>query len=199
LYSPCICCPVNLCYLCSNTGPFVQKLLNNAQENFINVGFLRLFRAARLIKLLRQGYTIRILLWTFVQSFKVNVEHSNWCFVVMCVISIRQQTFFFWINLWLNDTTYRLCHKLFRFKYPVFQDEICYVAIIVLTLQCVSYWDKHFNKPGFWFIGMKLPHQHCSGFKSSGMLSKQLHIAALILTITKVVFQWIAFLLLCIL
>ena len=41
-----------------------------AQKNFINVGFLRLFRAARLIKLLRQGYTIRILLWTFVQSFK---------------------------------------------------------------------------------------------------------------------------------
>ena len=34
------------------------------------VKFLRLFRAARLIKLLRQGYTIRILLWTFVQSFK---------------------------------------------------------------------------------------------------------------------------------
>lgn len=31
---------------------------------------MRLFRAARLIKLLRQGYTIRILLWTFVQSFK---------------------------------------------------------------------------------------------------------------------------------
>ncbi len=41
-----------------------------AQKNFINVGFLRLFRAARLVKLLRQGYTIRILLWTFVQSFK---------------------------------------------------------------------------------------------------------------------------------
>lgn len=30
----------------------------------------RLFRAARLIKLLRRGYTIRILLWTFLQSFK---------------------------------------------------------------------------------------------------------------------------------
>ncbi|XP_037707101.1 voltage-dependent N-type calcium channel subunit alpha-1B [Choloepus didactylus] len=39
-------------------------------HNFINLSFLRLFRAARLIKLLRQGYTIRILLWTFVQSFK---------------------------------------------------------------------------------------------------------------------------------
>ena len=34
------------------------------------MGFLRLFRAARLVKLLRQGYTIRILLWTFVQSLK---------------------------------------------------------------------------------------------------------------------------------
>uniref|UniRef100_A0A8C9BQ65 Voltage-dependent N-type calcium channel subunit alpha n=1 Tax=Phocoena sinus TaxID=42100 RepID=A0A8C9BQ65_PHOSS len=40
------------------------------KNNFINLSFLRLFRAARLIKLLRQGYTIRILLWTFVQSFK---------------------------------------------------------------------------------------------------------------------------------
>ncbi|KAL2297975.1 hypothetical protein Nmel_016934 [Mimus melanotis] len=40
------------------------------KDNFINLSFLRLFRAARLIKLLRQGYTIRILLWTFVQSFK---------------------------------------------------------------------------------------------------------------------------------
>ncbi|XP_017780350.1 PREDICTED: voltage-dependent calcium channel type A subunit alpha-1 isoform X5 [Nicrophorus vespilloides] len=44
--------------------------VSKERENFINVGFLRLFRAARLIKLLRQGYTIRILLWTFVQSFK---------------------------------------------------------------------------------------------------------------------------------
>lgn len=40
------------------------------QANTLNLGFLRLFRAARLIKLLRQGNTIRILLWTFVQSFK---------------------------------------------------------------------------------------------------------------------------------
>uniref|UniRef100_A0A669C7T6 Voltage-dependent calcium channel type A subunit alpha-1 n=1 Tax=Oreochromis niloticus TaxID=8128 RepID=A0A669C7T6_ORENI len=38
--------------------------------NFSRLVFLKLFRAARLIKLLRQGYTIRILLWTFVQSFK---------------------------------------------------------------------------------------------------------------------------------
>ncbi|XP_064293173.1 voltage-dependent P/Q-type calcium channel subunit alpha-1A isoform X3 [Phalacrocorax carbo] len=49
-------------------GP--RSPLVSPQNNFINLSFLRLFRAARLIKLLRQGYTIRILLWTFVQSFK---------------------------------------------------------------------------------------------------------------------------------
>ncbi|XP_056009827.1 voltage-dependent calcium channel type A subunit alpha-1-like isoform X8 [Ostrea edulis] len=38
--------------------------------SIFNVGVFRLFRAARLIKLLRQGYTIRLLLWTFLQSFK---------------------------------------------------------------------------------------------------------------------------------
>jgi hypothetical protein len=47
------------------------------QDNFISLGFLRLFRAARLIKLLRQGYTIRILLWTFIQSFKVREREGG--------------------------------------------------------------------------------------------------------------------------
>ena len=37
----------------------------------VEVGFLRLFRAARLIKLLRRSVSIRILLYTFVQSIKV--------------------------------------------------------------------------------------------------------------------------------
>lgn len=56
--------------------------MDNAQpdQKFLNLGFLRLFRAARLVKLLRQGYTIRILLWTFMQSFKVG--HSTNCFFV---------------------------------------------------------------------------------------------------------------------
>ncbi|XKL62043.1 hypothetical protein PGB90_001876 [Kerria lacca] len=47
-----------------------KELDGHLFQNLPNLGFLRLFRAARLIKLLRQGYTIRILLWTFVQSFK---------------------------------------------------------------------------------------------------------------------------------
>ena len=38
----------------------------------VEVGFLRLFRAARLIKLLRRSVSIRILLYTFVQSIKVH-------------------------------------------------------------------------------------------------------------------------------
>ncbi|KAG7485905.1 voltage-dependent P Q-type calcium channel subunit alpha-1A [Solea senegalensis] len=51
-------------------GSITDILVTEIGNNFINLSFLRLFRAARLIKLLRQGETIRILLWTFVQSFK---------------------------------------------------------------------------------------------------------------------------------
>lgn len=53
-----------------------MKARVNPQDRMLNLSFLRLFRAARLIKLLRQGYTIRILLWTFVQSFKVG-DHDE--------------------------------------------------------------------------------------------------------------------------
>ncbi|KAJ0057625.1 hypothetical protein NL108_011110, partial [Boleophthalmus pectinirostris] len=51
-------------------GSITDILVTEIKSKMINLSFLRLFRAARLIKLLRQGYTIRILLWTFVQSFK---------------------------------------------------------------------------------------------------------------------------------
>ncbi|XP_041133885.1 voltage-dependent R-type calcium channel subunit alpha-1E isoform X1 [Polyodon spathula] len=52
-------------------GSITEIILADTQLlNTFNMSFLKLFRAARLIKLLRQGYTIRILLWTFVQSFK---------------------------------------------------------------------------------------------------------------------------------
>uniref|UniRef100_A0A8C2DIN4 Calcium channel, voltage-dependent, R type, alpha 1E subunit b n=1 Tax=Cyprinus carpio TaxID=7962 RepID=A0A8C2DIN4_CYPCA len=55
-----------------NIFDFITVLgsISEISVNTINMSFLKLFRAARLIKLLRQGYTIRILLWTFVQSFK---------------------------------------------------------------------------------------------------------------------------------
>ncbi|XP_028818264.1 voltage-dependent R-type calcium channel subunit alpha-1E isoform X4 [Denticeps clupeoides] len=48
----------------------ITEIVVDLQSVNVNMSFLKLFRAARLIKLLRQGYTIRILLWTFVQSFK---------------------------------------------------------------------------------------------------------------------------------
>lgn len=55
----------------SPSDPLISSQLVNTSS--FNMSFLKLFRAARLIKLLRQGYTIRILLWTFVQSFKVSL------------------------------------------------------------------------------------------------------------------------------
>ena len=42
----------------------------------VKIGFLKLFRAARLIKLLRRSVSVRILLYTFVQSFKVKFSHD---------------------------------------------------------------------------------------------------------------------------
>ncbi|KAK7579828.1 hypothetical protein V9T40_000457 [Parthenolecanium corni] len=60
-----------ICVIGSIVDAGLSFLMNKQEStNLPNLGFLRLFRAARLIKLLRQGYTIRILLWTFVQSFK---------------------------------------------------------------------------------------------------------------------------------
>lgn len=50
---------------------FVEtNTMETSQSKTSSVGFLRLFRAARLVKLMRRGATIRVLLWTFVQSFK---------------------------------------------------------------------------------------------------------------------------------
>ncbi len=56
-----------------NTFDFITVLgsIIDATQ-LVNVGFLRLFRAARLIKLLRRSVSIRILLFTFVQSIKVS-------------------------------------------------------------------------------------------------------------------------------
>uniref|UniRef100_A0A8C2IMI8 Voltage-dependent N-type calcium channel subunit alpha-1B n=1 Tax=Cyprinus carpio TaxID=7962 RepID=A0A8C2IMI8_CYPCA len=64
--------PLNYLKEAWNIFDFVTVLgsITDILDKRINLSFLRLFRAARLIKLLRQGYTIRILLWTFVQSFK---------------------------------------------------------------------------------------------------------------------------------
>ena len=51
----------------------------------VNVGFLRLFRAARLIKLLRRSVSIRILLFTFVQSIKVHIV----ILVLICDVGLQ--------------------------------------------------------------------------------------------------------------
>ncbi|KAK3088414.1 hypothetical protein FSP39_018877 [Pinctada imbricata] len=64
--------PWNVFDFVTVVGSIIDVLINEFQSSHLtlNVGVFRLFRAARLIKLLRQGYTIRLLLWTFLQSFK---------------------------------------------------------------------------------------------------------------------------------
>lgn len=79
--------------------PDLCPVLMLLQDNFINLSFLRLFRAARLIKLLRQGETIRILLWTFVQSFKVYFQ--------FCIITHTNETHQTWrLSTWSPMQSY---------------------------------------------------------------------------------------------
>ena len=55
----------------------------------LNLSFLRLFRAARLIKLLRQFESIRILLWSFAQvGFEIEA-----CSIAPSQNSISLKTF----------------------------------------------------------------------------------------------------------
>lgn len=64
---------------------FQDEESSNSKRD-IDPSFFRLFRAARLVKLLRQGYTIRILLWTFFQSFKVSICAST-CIALFSLLS----------------------------------------------------------------------------------------------------------------
>nr|XP_046241616.1 calcium channel, voltage-dependent, N type, alpha 1B subunit, a isoform X6 [Scatophagus argus] len=84
----------------------------NTTDRLLNLSFLRLFRAARLIKLLRQGYTIRILLWTFVQSFKALPYVCLLIAMLFFIYAIIGMQVFG--NIDLNDDTAINHHNNFR-------------------------------------------------------------------------------------
>ncbi|XP_061585641.1 LOW QUALITY PROTEIN: voltage-dependent N-type calcium channel subunit alpha-1B-like [Cololabis saira] len=84
----------------------------NTTNKLLNLSFLRLFRAARLIKLLRQGYTIRILLWTFVQSFKALPYVCLLIAMLFFIYAIIGMQVFG--NIELNDDTAITHHNNFR-------------------------------------------------------------------------------------
>ncbi|XP_016099824.1 voltage-dependent N-type calcium channel subunit alpha-1B-like, partial [Sinocyclocheilus grahami] len=82
------------------------------KDRLLNLSFLRLFRAARLVKLLRQGYTIRILLWTFVQSFKALPYVCLLIAMLFFIYAIIGMQVFG--NIELNDDTAINRHNNFR-------------------------------------------------------------------------------------
>lgn len=120
------------------------------------MSFLKLFRAARLIKLLRQGYTIRILLWTFVQSFKVRRVHAlssqklktnpecegkrptvNWCRLSYVVVSPAEGSVLYW-SLWLLSEMF-LWEETFAFRpnqlcVPSALQALPYVCLLIAML-----------------------------------------------------------------
>uniref|UniRef100_A0A673IKL4 Voltage-dependent N-type calcium channel subunit alpha n=1 Tax=Sinocyclocheilus rhinocerous TaxID=307959 RepID=A0A673IKL4_9TELE len=93
-------------------GSITDILVTEINDRLLNLSFLRLFRAARLVKLLRQGYTIRILLWTFVQSFKALPYVCLLIAMLFFIYAIIGMQVFG--NIELNDDTAINRHNNFR-------------------------------------------------------------------------------------
>ncbi|PAV69811.1 hypothetical protein WR25_26057 [Diploscapter pachys] len=93
-------------------GSITDALVTELGHNFLSFGFLRLFRAARLIRLLQQGYTIRILLWTFVQSFKALPYVCLLIGMLFFIYAIVGMQVFG--NIWLNAATEINRHNNFQ-------------------------------------------------------------------------------------
>ncbi|KAM9357850.1 LOW QUALITY PROTEIN: voltage-dependent R-type calcium channel subunit alpha-1E [Symphorus nematophorus] len=93
-------------------GSITEIVVDLQSVDKFNMSFLKLFRAARLIKLLRQGYTIRILLWTFVQSFKALPYVCLLIAMLFFIYAIIGMQVFG--NIKLNDKTHITQHNNFR-------------------------------------------------------------------------------------
>uniref|UniRef100_A0A915BGY2 Voltage-dependent calcium channel type A subunit alpha-1 n=2 Tax=Parascaris univalens TaxID=6257 RepID=A0A915BGY2_PARUN len=93
-------------------GSITDALVTEFGGHFVSLGFLRLFRAARLIRLLQQGYTIRILLWTFVQSFKALPYVCLLIGMLFFIYAIVGMQVFG--NIWLDNTTEINRHNNFQ-------------------------------------------------------------------------------------
>lgn len=93
-------------------GSITDALVTEFGGHFVSLGFLRLFRAARLIRLLQQGYTIRILLWTFVQSFKALPYVCLLIGMLFFIYAIVGMQVFG--NIWLDSTTEINRHNNFQ-------------------------------------------------------------------------------------
>ncbi|KAM8875060.1 voltage-dependent R-type calcium channel subunit alpha-1E isoform 4-T4 [Spinachia spinachia] len=93
-------------------GSITEIVVDLQFVDSINMSFLKLFRAARLIKLLRQGYTIRILLWTFVQSFKALPYVCLLIAMLFFIYAIIGMQVFG--NIKLNEETHITQHNNFK-------------------------------------------------------------------------------------
>ncbi|XP_065812078.1 voltage-dependent R-type calcium channel subunit alpha-1E [Labrus bergylta] len=93
-------------------GSITEIVVDLQFVDTFNMSFLKLFRAARLIKLLRQGYTIRILLWTFVQSFKALPYVCLLIAMLFFIYAIIGMQVFG--NIKLNDNTHITQHNNFK-------------------------------------------------------------------------------------
>ncbi|EJW83065.1 hypothetical protein WUBG_06024 [Wuchereria bancrofti] len=109
-------------------GSITDALVTEFGGHFVSLGFLRLFRAARLIRLLQQGYTIRILLWTFVQSFKALPYVClliGMLFSSMLLLECRCSTGEAWQDIMMACTAGKYCAKPNSFEINLAKGPTC--------------------------------------------------------------------------
>ena len=62
----------------------VKSKMSKKCEQVMSISFFRLFRVARLVKLLNKNENIRTLLWTFMKSFQVKRIEKCWDILLWC-------------------------------------------------------------------------------------------------------------------
>ena len=89
----------------------------------IDTSILRLFRAARLVKLLNRSKTIKVLLYTFIQSFKALPYVGALIFLLFFIFSIVGMQIFSHISLVQKNEPFSEInrHNNFRAFFPAFQ------------------------------------------------------------------------------
>ena len=98
----------------------------------VQVGFLKLFRAARLIKLLRRSVSVRILLYTFVQSFKALPYVCMLMGMLFFIYAIVGMQLFG--SIIMDSTTSIERHNNFRHIFQSLMLLFRYIHMFVLTL-----------------------------------------------------------------
>ena len=113
----------DLVIILGSWADFIISRTMDTSQLPIDTSIFRLFRAARLVKLLNRSKTIKVLLYTFLQSFKALPYVGALIFLLFFIFCIVGMQIFSHISLDQTDEPYSEInrHNHFRAFFPAFQ------------------------------------------------------------------------------